>query len=76
MSARMLPDDLKTCWENEKSVRLEKQLNDTVVNILVAGEMKYRLREVSKRERLTKIKTDRIDPVKSGAFLMPKGEVE
>jgi hypothetical protein len=50
------PAEFKLSWKDEPGKKLERQLKEVVVALIVAGEMWYRLSEVNNRERQIELK--------------------
>jgi len=61
------PEGLQFNWKDEKAMKIERQLTEIVVTMIVAGEMQYRLGEVARRKRLIERKAHLIEKAKREA---------
>lgn len=69
-------DDAPTAWKDAKGHRVEDQITDIVVGVLVAGELAYRKRERSHHAWLIERKAQLIEELKRAAIEAERKERE
>lgn len=57
-------EQLQYTWKDEKDRKLENQLTDIIVTMIVAGELRYRISETAHREWLIERKAELIEKAK------------